>query len=447
MQALPWRILVVTDVGVDAVRPVRIEHEGLDDWIASLEASPEVALPGGARRIPFRDREAFTPARVTASLGDAASPPTVDAVLHHPAVQRLESAWRGLELLLEHAGDAVAVEVISLPRSALTARFRESVAIPESERADPLSLVVIDLDFANGPDDLSVLRSIADLAAGFQAPVVAGASPAFFGLRYLVQVMSLPDLTSRLLGGPRAPWTTFQSSDEARWLALTLNRYLQREPYTPAAGGHSEAVSESNPDTYLWGRGAWLVAAAVARSVATHGHALDLSGPQGGGFAGMPVRSYPAKANESVALATEVGLSESHVLELYRAAFTPLASPLRSTNVFLPMVVTTFRLSPGRLTLEATLAYQLTAARLSQFCGRLLGALPAGSATEVASHIRTSLLDFLGPLAGDDEDVVTVELRERGDNAGPEAAVQVRPRATLEGKTMDFSFILPLQAV
>lgn len=445
---MPWRILVLTDAGVDGVRPSPVRREGLDDWIASLEAGVDVALPaGGSRRFVFRNRADFSPARIVETLGGGVPGAAVDTVLHHPSVQRLESAWRGLDLLLEHAGAEVVVEVLSLPRKNLVTGFRETVALPEANRDEPLSLIVADYDFGNGPEDLSTLRALSEMAAGLQAPLVAGASAGFFGLRYLVQAVSLPDLVSRIQAGPQTPWVTFQASDEARWVVLTINRYLQREPYTNEAGGHAESVSESNPDSFLWGRGAWLVAAAMARSARTHGHALNLSGPQGGGFERMPVRPQAIKANVSAALATEVALSENQVLELYRTAFTPLVSPLKSTTVFLPMVVTVSRLKPGRLTLEGTLAYQLTAARLAQYCGRLLGSIPAGGAEEVRDYIRNSLAEFLGPLAQDAPDAVTVEVQEPTGAGGAVAAVRVRPRATLEGKPLDFNFMLPLQTV
>jgi len=464
MKAHPWRFLVITDAGVDSGRPARVAPDGAGDWLTSLGVALDVPPPagGGTNRIELRDPSDFGPGRVAEQLaskkaGGAAAPGTaapgaadqaaIDAVLHHPPFRRVESAWRGLRFLLEHAAAGVQVEALSVPRNHLVARFREAIFEPELRRADPPSLILADFDFSHRAEDVAAFTELAGMAKVLQAPLVASASAAFFDLRFLVQVVALQDLLARLADAAHAGWQTFQASEAARWTLLTVNRYLQRAPYTAAEGGHAEAVSESNPESYLWGRGVWLVGAAVARSVRTHGHALAISGSQGGRFDGVATRAYPTAANATSALAAEVPLSEMQTLELSRAAFTPVVGPLRTSTVLLPMVLTTFRLTPGKLTLEATLAYQLTAARLAQFCGQLMEELPAGKPAEVVSLVRKELTGFLGPLAGDHpEDAVRVELREQQSDGKKTtvAEVSVRSSATLEGKALEFDFALPL---
>lgn len=452
MKPMPWRFLVLTDAGVDTERPVRVLAGGADAWLASLGASFEIPAGKGvgALRYALDGPAAFTPAAAAARLaarGDGTpAAAEVDAVLHHPALQHVESAWRGLGLLLEHAGEGVEVEVLSLPRKHLVARFREVVFEPELRAANPLSLVLADFDFSHRPAELADLNDLAGMAKVLQAPFVAHASAGFFELRYLVQAMSLPDPVAQLRDPAHTGWRTFQATEAARWAALTLNRYLQRAAYTIESGGHPEAVSEANPDSYLWGRGVWLVGAAVARSVRTHGHALDLSGP-GGRFLKLPARPYPVTANETAPLATEVALAEMKTLEISRAAFTPVVGPIRSDTAILPMVVTVSRLSPGKLTVEGTLAYQLMAGRLAQLCGQLLDEMPAGGAGEAADFFRAELTGFLGKLAGEKpEEAVSVELREEkaGKESVPMAEVRIRPVVTLEGKQIDFAFMLPL---
>jgi hypothetical protein len=447
MKPMPWRILVLTDAAADSGGPRRVAPGGAGEWLASLGASVEVATPAGAVRIEPRTAADFTPDALAARLPPPATPAAIDAVLHNAALQRVESAWRGLSLLCEHAGDAVAIEVFSLPRKGLGARFRDAVFAREMNAPDPLTLILADFDFSHKADDLAALADLAGMAKVLQAPLVASASAAFFDLRYLVQAAGLPDLLGRLGDAPHTAWRQFQATEAARWAALTINRYLQRAPYA-GDGGHAETVSESNPDSYLWGRGVWLVGAAVARSVRTHGHGLDLSGSQGGRFDGLAARAFPLKANEGVALATEVVLSETQTLELSRAAFTPIVGVMRSGIALVPIAVTVSRLTPGKLTVEGTLAYQIAAGRLAQFCARLLDGMPAEGAAAVAAFFKTEMLAFLGPLAGDaPEDAVSVEVvEEKGEDGSPVpmALVKVKPRVVLEGKPIDFGFMLPL---
>jgi hypothetical protein len=237
--------------------------------------------------------------------------------------------------------------------------------------------------------------------------------------------------------------------DRARALdgAHDQPRYLQRAPYTAGVGRHAETASDSNPDSFLWGRGVWLVGRGRPQ-LRQYTHALALAGSQGGGFSGMPTRAWAVNQNTTAPLATEGTIAEMALLELSRAAFTPVIGPLRSSAVMLPIVVTTSRLTPGKLTVEGTLAYQILAGRLAQFCGRMLDELPAADAPVVAEFFRTELLGFLGPLAGETPaEAVTVELREQPAEAGTEtfAAVRVKPHVELEGKPIEFEFGLPVR--
>lgn len=442
MQAMPWRILVLVDVGVDNGR-AKVAHGGIDAWLASLGVS--IDLPGG-RSLALDSRAAFTAASARTAL-EGAGATQVDAILHAPAFQRLESAWRGLELLLEHAQGAAEVEVMPVTRKRLAARFRSDVFDPELRAADPLTLVIADFDFSHKADDLALLADLTSMAKVLQAPIVAGASAGFFDLRFLIQAIHLPDLLQRLTSAAHQNWRTFQATEPARWLALTMNRWLQRAPYISESGGHAEVASESNPDSYLWGRGVWLMGAAVARSVKSHGHALDLAGTPGGAFANLATRSYPATANVGAALAVEAPISETQVLELSRVGFTPIIGPLRRDLALIPIAVTVFRMQPGKLTVEGTLPYQIFAGRLAQWCGKMMDALPSGSG-EGAAFLKTELLAHLGNLAGEAPDeAVTVTPAEMKTDEGPVpvAEVKVKPAITLEGKSPEFEFVLPLR--
>ena len=191
---------------------------------------------------------------------------------------------------MQHAGPAIHVDVVSSTQKDLVARFREAVFDPEMKelRLPPLGLVILDFDFSHQGADLGALTQIADMCKVAQAPLIAAASPSFFGLKQLNLLTKLPDVPQRLHDGAHAGWVQFQKSEPGRWTALTLNRWLQRPTYTLEKGGHAEAVDPAKPESWLWGRGGWIVAAAIARSIVQHGHALDASGARSGGFAGLP---------------------------------------------------------------------------------------------------------------------------------------------------------------
>ena len=82
-------------------------------WTAAIR--PKSPGSEGRRRVVrlARDRPALP------------GPGTPDTVLHDPKTQRVEAAWRGLNLLASHAAEGLLLEALSVPRAQLVARFRE----------------------------------------------------------------------------------------------------------------------------------------------------------------------------------------------------------------------------------------------------------------------------------------------------------------------------------
>jgi hypothetical protein len=434
MTPLGWRFVVVADLGLASKDPVRVPAGDGDAILAALRPSVEM---NGAKR-EFASEADFAPA----ALGG-------DAGLHHPGVQRLEAAFRGLKLLMQHAGPAIQVDVVSAPQKDLVARFREAVFDPEMKelRNPPLGLTILDYDFRHQGADLAALTQIADLCKVAQAPLIAAASPEFFGLKQLNLLPKLQDVPQRLHDGAHGAWVAFQKSEQARWSALTVNRWLARAPYTAEKGGHAEAIDPSKPESFLWARGGWIAAAAIARSIAQHGHALDASGARSGGFAGLPTRAYFKAANQTTPLATEVEISDELSQELSRGAFIPVCGRTGGDIAMVPILVNAFRAGPGKLTVSGTLGYQMMAGRLAQLCAFLMDEQPPGDAG--AAFLKQELTAFLGPLAGKEpEKAVTVEpVQVKGPDGNPMklAQITVQPDARIESMEFKFVFQLPLK--
>jgi len=436
MNPMGWRFVVLADLGLPSKDAVRVPSADGDAILAALKPTAEV---GGAKK-EFTKEADFAPA----ALG-----PSPDAALHSAGFQRVESAFRGLKFLMQHAGAGIQVDVVSATQKEAVDRFREAVFEPEMKelRNPPLGLVILDYDYSHQGADLAALTQLADMAKVAQAPLIAAASTAFFGLKMINLLPKLQDVPQRLHDGAHAAWVKFQKSEQGRWTALTVNRWLQRPAYTAEKGGHAEAIDPAKPESYLWGRGGWIVAAAIARSIGKHGHALDASGAQAGGFAGLPTRPYPKAANQTVPLPTEVEISDELSQELSRGAFIPVSGRMGSDNLMIPILVNTYRAGPGKLTVSGTLGYQMMAGRLAQLCAFLMEEQPAGDAG--AAFLKKELTAFLGGLAGKTpENAVKVEPVEMKDAEGKVvklAQVTVQPDARIESMEFKFVFQLPLK--
>src|SRR5690606_29237211 len=135
---------------------------------------------------------------------DAKISDQVNAILHHPELQRLEASWRGIERLVDEADAAdergrVRVELLDVTWKELARDAERALEFDQSELfrkiygdsfdtpgGEPFGLIVGDYEIhprpTDGIDDLSVLESIAGVAAASFAPFIAAAHPSFFGV-------------------------------------------------------------------------------------------------------------------------------------------------------------------------------------------------------------------------------------------------------------------------
>ena len=108
-------------------------------------------------------------------------------VLTHPAVRRLEAAWRGLKFLVDRLDFRENVQLVVLPcgRDDLHEAMHHQVIIPEhsEERSEPsISLILLDLEFGRGHRDTEQLTDLAETGESLQTPLVASVRADFFGL-------------------------------------------------------------------------------------------------------------------------------------------------------------------------------------------------------------------------------------------------------------------------
>ena len=173
----------------------------------------------------------------------------VDEILHHPDFQKLESAWRGLKfarrphrLPREHQGRAPQ----RLARTDLLADFEDA---PEVTQERPLQASSTPPSTASSaasrtarssPTTSSAparrtsrcCRTCASVAAMAHAPFIAAAGPQFFGLERLPEPAEPEGPASRSSRARSTPsGNSFRETEDARYVGLTLPRFLLRLPY------------------------------------------------------------------------------------------------------------------------------------------------------------------------------------------------------------------------
>lgn len=223
---------------------------------------------------------------------------TVDALLHHPAVQRLESLWRALHRLVAplHSHDNIQIDLLPLRRCELEHDLCHCE--PEhgglhhlvhdlahaSHGGRPYGLLCAAFDFGPDPADITLLRRCAALAARAHVPFIADAAPALLGVRSHTQIPQLRDLHAAQSGPRFTSWHELRAAPDARHLALCLPRFLLRPPHdsdrTPTAFHHRESLYD--PEHRLWGPACFLVAMRAAEAFAQQRWCLGLVGTRNG---------------------------------------------------------------------------------------------------------------------------------------------------------------------
>ncbi len=275
-----------------------------------------------------------------------------DAILHHPDFQKMESAWRGLKFLVDKTDfrENIKVEILNVTKDELLEDFEDSPEIPKSGLyktvytaeygqfgGKPYSAMVANFEFGPGPQDVKLLQNVASVAAMAHAPFIAAAGPSFFGLESYEGLPQLKDLKSIFEGPQYIKWQAFRESEDARYVSLTLPRFILRLPYGAETSpvkvfNYEENVHGSHED-YLWGNTAFTFASRLTDSFAKYRWCANIIGPMGGGAVeDLLLHQFEAMGSIQTKIPTEVLISERREYELAEEGFIALTMRKGSDN-------------------------------------------------------------------------------------------------------------------
>ena len=332
-----------------------VESQGslLDEILAETKMKPsddgyDVARKGVQAFIaemlaPGRSAERVDKALVDAMIAevDQRLSSQVNEILHHPKVQALESAWRGLKFLIDRTDfrENIRVEMLNATKEDLLTDFEDA---PETVKSGlyrlvysneygvhggkPYGLICGNFDFGPGPQDVALLQKCAAVAAMSHAPFIANSSPEFFGETSFLKLPALKDLKSLFEGPQYARWHSFRESEDARYVGLCMPRFLLRLPYgektIPVKSFNFNEEVIGQHESYLWGYASVALASRIADSFAKFRWCPNIIGPQAGGAVdSLPLHQYEAMGEVQTKIPTEVMLTERREYELSEEGF------------------------------------------------------------------------------------------------------------------------------
>lgn len=325
----------------------------------------------------------------------------VDDILHNAEFQKLEASWRGLHYLVYNTetSSRLKLRLLCVDRKTLGKDLSQAADTDQSTLfkkvyeeeygtygGNPFSLLIGDYYFGRANEDIELMKNLAKVASGAHTPLIAAAAPELFGWESFTELANPRDLSKIFESSELAAWRSFRESDDARYLTLTLPRFLIRLPYgdkTVKVEGFSmnedistngkvvweakpgltegaievakkkaedggevtyeiragwdekqieaarERAKERQPKDhrrYLWANSAYALGQRITNAFAMYGWCAAIRGPEGGGLVrSLPTHTYETKEGDiELKCPTEIAITDRRENELNKLGFIAL---------------------------------------------------------------------------------------------------------------------------
>jgi type VI secretion system protein ImpC len=277
-------------------------------------------------------------------LLDLATSAQMGALLHLPAFQALESAWRAvfflvrnLEtdsrlklLLIDVSKEELAEDLASSPDLTTTGAYRLLVEKSVGTTgAEPWAVLVGNYTFDSSRHDVELLGRMGQVAAAAGAPFLAGASLELIGCDAIADLPDRRKWTKALAPETARAWAALRALAEARYLGLSLPRFLIRLPYgkeTEATENFDfeEILDPTAHEDYLWANPAFAAALLLGQTFTEQGWELRPGAILD--IAGLPLHVYKAKDETVNKPCAEVLMTQTAAEAMMEQGVMPLAS-------------------------------------------------------------------------------------------------------------------------
>jgi len=280
----------------------------------------------------------------TIAAVDTAAAALLQAILHHPDFQGLESAWRAVWFLVSHleTGEEMKLYLLDVSRDELAADLASTEDLRatgtyrllaeqtvETPGAEPWAVLVGDYTFGPTRGDAELLGRLAKVTKRAGAPFLAAAHPHLLGCASLAETPDPDDWGFRPEAADRKAWQAFRALPEAAYVGLALPRFLLRLPY----GRDTEPIEAFDFDEmpgepvhahYLWGNPAIACACLLGQGFSESGWSVRPGTVQEIG--GLPIHVYRSGEESKATPCAEVVLTERAAEAILDAGVIPLLS-------------------------------------------------------------------------------------------------------------------------
>jgi type VI secretion system protein ImpC len=268
-------------------------------------------------------------------------------VMHNDDFRKLEGSWTGLHYLCKHTstGAGMKIQVFNATKQELVRDFKTAIDFDQSALfkkvyeeefgtfgGAPFGTLIGDFEITRQPEDMYFVEQMSHVAAAAHAPFISAASAELFGLESFTDLGKPRDLSKVFDTVDYAKWRSFRESEDARYVGLTVPRFLGRLPYNPKDGTTTEGfnfveeVDGSDHSKYLWVNAAYAMASRLTAAFENYGWCAAIRGVEGGGLVeDLPTHTFKTDDGEvALKCPTEIAITDRREKELSDLGFMPL---------------------------------------------------------------------------------------------------------------------------
>jgi type VI secretion system protein ImpC len=273
----------------------------------------------------------------------------INKIIHHEDFKALEGTWRGLHHLVSNTetDEMLKIRVLNVSKKEVgnTIKKFKGTAWDQSPLfkklyedeygtpgGQPYGCLIGDYYFDHSAPDVEILGGMAQIASAAHAPFIAAAAPGLMGMETWQELSNPRDLTKIFQTAEYAPWRSLRDSEDARYLGLTMPRFLSRIPYGAKTNpvddfDFEEDTEGADHNKYIWSNAAYAMGTNITRSFKMWGWCARIRGAESGGMVeGLPVHTFPTDdGGVDMKCPTEIAITDRREAELAKNGMMPLS--------------------------------------------------------------------------------------------------------------------------